>query len=236
MVFHEDYDTITEQLNSDLISRLYYECLLGNFLKSYDKIFALPKQRKHSRYTWADEVYCNMIMDLTKRLEPIRYKSNTVLFDELNEFTQVIFPMTGSYKIGFSINKKEEFVLYYKKNVIGAYPVTFNKRCLFIYKTVKPMTGFFIRKIQWLNVINNKDYSEIADKFKEGLIKNYESRVKNRVLKAKMVRIAKEANRSDYTQVLSLVFLKKEAETRGTFFPDSDELKMFNAPNAPMVI
>lgn len=87
MVFHNDYETITEQLHTDLVNRLYYECLFSDFLKSYDKIFALPKERKHSRYTLADEVYCNLIMDLTKRLEPIRYKSNTVLFDELNEFT-----------------------------------------------------------------------------------------------------------------------------------------------------
>jgi hypothetical protein len=63
--------------------------------------------------------------------------------------------MEGSYKIGYSINKKEKFVLKYGKNVIGAYPVTFNKRCLFIYKTVSTLKGFFVRKKRWLEMINN---------------------------------------------------------------------------------
>ena len=50
-------------------------------------------------------------MQLTQSLEVVCYKPGKLLFDELNEFTEVIFPMEGSFKIGYSINKKERFVL-----------------------------------------------------------------------------------------------------------------------------
>ena len=45
------------------------------------------------------EILCN--------LEPIRYETPTILFEEKDEFNQVIFLQKGAYfKVGFLLNKK----------------------------------------------------------------------------------------------------------------------------------
>ena len=50
------------------------------------------------------------MMDLSKALEPALYEAKTVLFDELDEFTEIIFPMEGIHMVGYSINKKHIFI------------------------------------------------------------------------------------------------------------------------------
>jgi len=61
-------------------------------------------------------------------------EANHMLYEELDEFNEVIFVMKGFYKVGYSINNKYEFLPEKQcKNVIGAYGVTFSKRSLFIY-------------------------------------------------------------------------------------------------------
>ena len=67
-------------------------------------------------------------------LEPRMEEANHMLYEELDEFNEVIFVMKGFYKVGYSINNKYEFLPEKQcKNVIGAYGVTFSKRSLFIY-------------------------------------------------------------------------------------------------------
>jgi len=85
------------------------------------------------------------------QLEPIFFEPNFLIIDELDEFSEVIFPMEGTYKVGYSINKKEYYVDKFGLNVIGAYGVTFNKRALFLYKSITHINGYFIRKINWLD-------------------------------------------------------------------------------------
>ena len=38
-------------------------------------------------------------------LEPIRFNANTILFDELDEFSSVIYIINAFYHIGYSVNK-----------------------------------------------------------------------------------------------------------------------------------
>ena len=67
-------------------------------------------------------------------LEPRMEDAGHMLYEELDEFNEVIFVMKGFYKVGYSINNKYEFLPEKQcKNVIGAYGVTFSKRSLFIY-------------------------------------------------------------------------------------------------------
>jgi len=123
--------------------------------------------------------------------------------------------MNGRYKVGFSINKKENYVNEFSKNVIGAYGVTFNQRALFIYKTITRVEGFFIRKMAWLkHVINDEDTKDIVSKFKNSLKKNYEQVIKTKMLAAKNKKLAKICERNDYMQVLSLTFLNKHVEKK----------------------
>ena len=74
---------------------------------------------------------------ILENLEPVRFDEDTYLYRELDEFNIVLFFDKGEYKIGYSINNKEEYSISYNGvNVIGAYAVTFNKRALFVYRTV----------------------------------------------------------------------------------------------------
>jgi hypothetical protein len=71
-----------------------------------------------------------------KNLEPRMEGPDFILYEELDEFNEVIFMMKGFYSVGYSINNKYEFMPErMHKNVIGAYNVTFSKRSLFIYMT-----------------------------------------------------------------------------------------------------
>jgi hypothetical protein len=45
-------------------------------------------------------------MAISISLEPAWYKAKTIIFDELDEFSEVIFPMKGHFLVGYSINKK----------------------------------------------------------------------------------------------------------------------------------
>ena len=50
------------------------------------------------------------MMAISKVLEPAIYEAKTIIFDELDEFSEVIFPMNGTYMVGFSIQKSHVFV------------------------------------------------------------------------------------------------------------------------------
>jgi hypothetical protein len=73
-----------------------------------------------------------------------------------------------------------------KHSDIGAYGVTFNKKSNFIYKTPHDSEGFFIRKKNWINLINNDDSQEINE-----LIKTYLA-TKNELICEKYLKNLKE--------------------------------------------
>jgi len=48
---------------------------------------------------------------LLKYIEPRFERKGTLLFEELDEFLEVIFFVTGAYKVGYSINGKKIYVI-----------------------------------------------------------------------------------------------------------------------------
>lgn len=47
------------------------------------------------------------MFEILKNLEPIQYDSSTILFEEKDEFNQVIFLQNKAFfKVGFLLNKK----------------------------------------------------------------------------------------------------------------------------------
>ena len=101
------------------------------------------------------------MIDMLSSLEPRREDGNVVIYDELDEVNEVIFINQGTYEIGFEMNRIQNFVLRFKdSNVIGAYGVTFNKRTLFVYKTVTTCQGFFIRRNAWRRLM--QEHVEIS--------------------------------------------------------------------------
>lgn len=205
---------------------MYHLCLFKEFYKGYEKVFMLPKRDTvtifekqeikitHRRYTWFDEEYSILMMDVSKQLEPALYEADTILFDEIEEFTEVIFPMEGDHQVGFSLNKNQYFVLKNNgsrnRTVIGAYAVTFNKRSLFIYKTMaEQLKGYFIRRKNWVKIMINEEYKNIIPEFKMNVKSNFEDYVKNIVLKCKLRKLESLKVRNDIQSVMVVQDMKQ---------------------------
>lgn len=66
-------------------------------------------------------------------LEPIRFERKQMMYDELDEFNEVIILMEGMVNIGYRINGIPSIAYRHYRGIIGDYFITFNKRSMFIY-------------------------------------------------------------------------------------------------------
>ena len=65
-------------------------------------------------------------MDLLMNLEPYRNFKKTVLFDELGEFTEVLFIGKGTVLVGYEINKETRYCIKYENYcVLGPYEILY---------------------------------------------------------------------------------------------------------------
>ena len=145
------------------------------------------------------------MITILQNLEPIRVEKSSYLVEELDEMNMVIFFEKGKYKIGYSVNREEIYKLQYDGvNMIGAYAVSFNKRALFIYRTITLCEGYFVRKTKWKEIFQDQDFAEITDKMRAQLKKEYIANVKEPLMKSKIKEVQKIAQRADYDTILSL--------------------------------
>lgn len=100
---------------------------------------------------------------MVQQLEPRFEYEETIIFQELDEVTEVIFFVDGKFDLGFEINGKEVYVIRYVNSThkqksfgegIGEYSCTMNKTSRFIYKTASFCDGFFIRKKKWNDLMD----------------------------------------------------------------------------------
>ena len=112
------------------------------------------------------------MIKLIRALEPRREDANTVLINELDEHSELIFVMKGVIVLGFEINKmRHYFARHQGKYVLGAFGVTFNMRSNLIYLTRSTIEGFSLRRINWLKLLElNKD---LSNTIKETILMNY---------------------------------------------------------------
>ena len=93
------------------------------------------------------------------KLEPRREEADVLLIDELDEFLECLMFISGHFKCGYCLNRKQIWVIPYKKpTVIGLYGLTFHKRAKFIYKTINVCKGVFIRKKAWKEILELCDH------------------------------------------------------------------------------
>ena len=143
---------------------------------------------------------------LLRHLEPRCEPKGTVLYEELEEITEIFFVSNGTMDIGYEINKQRKYVLRYtNRTMVGAYNCTFNKRTMFLYRCRSECKGYFIRKINWLECI--KMDSEIENYIKKNVQNEYFDNILQKVMVAKKIHIEKLASRKDFEQV-KMVALK----------------------------
>ena len=88
-------------------------------------------------------------------MEPRKEPADTILYQDLAEVSEVNFFTKGMVKIGFEINNKQQFPLKFKNIIVGDYGCTFNQRTEFIYQTMSVCEGFFIRKRNWKQILQD---------------------------------------------------------------------------------
>tara|TARA_B110000285_G_C15110831_1_gene611009 strand:- start:487 stop:900 length:414 start_codon:yes stop_codon:yes gene_type:complete len=122
--------------------------------------------QQYSFYTWDSDIYSEMMLDMMHHLEPRYEEKDEIVFDELEEITEVVLYVKGKFDIGFELNNERYFVKRFQNSassvsntgaMIGAHGVAFNKRSRFVYKTASRCSGFFIRKRNWCEVMDKND-------------------------------------------------------------------------------
>lgn len=123
--------------------------------------------------------------ELLRYLEPIQYEPHTVILYELEEFGQIFFKISGCVIIGLSINKKAHYVLKKENNFqVGAFGVTFNQRCRYIYKTFREQSqGYFIRKEHWTDLLSGpgSEFKEFTKNLKKNILLDYMVNIRSKL-------------------------------------------------------
>lgn len=102
------------QLPESTVDDLMKKYLYKEFLEDYDRHLRVPKNngKLHSRYTWQDRPYRDLMVQMLNQLEPIRYSRNQIVFEELDEYSEVVFLVdSAKFDVGYSINKSTTFKL-----------------------------------------------------------------------------------------------------------------------------
>ncbi len=77
-------------------------------------------------YTWDDLEYGSFMEKVLLRLIPYMAKKDSILFDELDEVSEILFISCGKVDIGFKVNSKPKFIIRFAhKSVLGAYHCTY---------------------------------------------------------------------------------------------------------------
>lgn len=206
------------QLPSEVQTMIYKDFLFSDFLETFKKTFAFPKldnPNLNAFYSWQDFEYKNFMIDILQSLEPRSEPKNEILINELDEQNEVLFFNNGTYEVGYEINRVKKYVLRFKdSNVIGAYQCTFNKRSMFIYKTVTICMGYSIRKVYWQQIF--KENIGLADEFTERISREFRDKISSKVMREKKKDLQKWNERADYEGILSVTVGKKKGK-------DSDE-------------
>lgn len=88
--------------------------------------------------------------NILRSLEPRLEFEDTIIHEELDDMTEVLFFNKGIIDIGFEINRRKKFPLRkYASITIADQGCTFDLSSEFIYKAAKCCEGFSIRKNSW---------------------------------------------------------------------------------------
>ena len=194
--FTEKYSNIVEQIPEEIIDILLKSMIYREFLEKYSHNLQYEKEdtHLHARYTWEDDEYKNYMRHIIAILEPREEMPGTTIINELDDFLEVTFFIKGKYQTGYTLNQKvihvQTFTLNLRGNAIGAYDVTFHKKATIIYQIASRCSGFFIRKANWHQMLNDLDPT-LCRIIKKNYVKDYIEFTKFPVIKSKLIEIAK---------------------------------------------
>ena len=93
----------------------------------------------------------------------------------------MLFIDSGTVYIGYEINKKRVFCISHKnRSVIGAYGCTFNQQAMFVYFAKTNVSGFSIRKSNWMRIVNEAPL--VSKNLKKSIMLDYMAKIKSKCL------------------------------------------------------
>lgn len=156
-----------------------------------------------SYFNWSHQSYREFMTEVLKHLEPCHYARCHIVYNELDEFGEVIFIDRGTIMIGLEINKAKKFVIKLDNQcAIGAFGLTFNQRSRYIYKTVNEQAhGYYIRKEHWINMMS--DYEEITSALKKNILMDYFMNIRVKMEFSRKLLISKFNKRKDHNSIVT---------------------------------
>ena len=110
-------------------------------------------------------------------LEPRHYNDNLILYEELDNVMEMKFVMKGSFRVGYEINKTKRYrLLFGPGSTIGGFNCLFNKPTMFIYKCVREIEGYGIRKKSWIKL--DKEFPDFSLEVKSKVYEEYYYKVR----------------------------------------------------------
>ena len=87
------------------------------------------------------------MIELMQCLEPRKYYEGELIYEELQEVLEITFIMTGTYQVGYEINKLVKMKIQLPLGTsFGGFNCFFLKRTMFVYKCKMLMTGYAMRR------------------------------------------------------------------------------------------
>jgi len=160
---------------------------------------------------------------LMKALEPRTYHEKTIIYEELQEILEITFVMTGTYFVGYEINKVKKMKIHRPPHTImGGFESCFQKKSMFIYKCNMEITGYGLRRKNWIEIEDEFDF--MSKEFKRHVFKDYEDEIRNPLLEQKAKDMATLENRADLTSVIAINDNADEvvAEIRDDLFEEEE--------------
>ena len=112
----------------------------------------------------------------------------------------MLFFTTGTYNVGFEINKEKYFVLKFNSAIhveaIGAFGCMYNRKAAYLYKTDSSCEGYSIRKYNWIKIC--KKHPRLSDAFNEVTKKAYDQNIKIKIEAMKKSKIEEMEQRNDF--------------------------------------
>lgn len=212
----DENQKIYMQIPENVQNKLFNNFLFHDFLQKFCHFFKMSNSSQSlsgNKFTWQNQVYRNFMMDLLHFLEPRQEPKNTILVDELEEHMEIIFVSKGTIVLGYEINKQKRYCIKYKdKCVVGAFGLTFNQRSSVIWNCLTSITGYSIRKNNWLKLLEEKNDITIA--MKKNILMHYIAEIRSKVLVNKKKAIEEMKDRQDHQMILVSQFKEHDRNTK----------------------
>ena len=210
----EDLDILT-QMPEHIQDQIYYKYLFISFINDFSRYFTFEKKFskiKYNYYGWNDQVYRDFMVALLRALEPRKVMAGKILFNELDEFTEILYFNKGQVDIGFEINRKKFYALRRCYSIIiGDVGCTFNQDSEFIYRANSTCEGFSIRKFHWREIID--EFYEVSSQLKNRMVTTYFYQIKIKIMREKRQQLLKLKNRCDVHKILAVSDIDPKKDT-----------------------